>query len=157
VRVAFVGLLVLAACDLHVEPREATPDAAAPDAYECVDHTPYIPIDVVGTSPGGSLSSLRYVYGLWWPCGLYDVKLVEGTECEEGLGPALLLGMNPADPSPGSVVPTTVRYGDLETTGSFHVSRLDSEAIIGRFVVTTAGWNLELDVDVKPGYASCTL
>jgi hypothetical protein len=156
-RLALVGLLALAACDAGTRPHDPTADAAAPDEDVCVDPTPYVPIAIQGTSPAGSLSSLRSLSGLWWPCGMYDVVLVEGTACEEGLGPQLRLHMSADVTTPGADVPVTVTYGDLEAMGSFHIGRLDPDAITGHFVVTAAGWNLDLDVDVDPEYASCTL
>jgi hypothetical protein len=156
-RLALVGLLALAACDAGTRSHDPTADAAPPDEYVCVDPTPYVPIDIQGTSPAGSLSSLRSLYGVWWPCGMYDVVLVEGTACEDGLGPQLRLHMNADVTTPGADVAATVTYGELVATGSFHIGRLDPDAIIGHFVVAGAGWNLDFDVDVDPGYDSCTL
>lgn len=156
-RLALLGLLAVAACDPGDRRHDAAPDATGPDAYVCTDQTPYVPVGVSGTSPAGSLTSLRYLSGLWYPCGLYEVRLAEGTRCEEGLGHELLLSMVPDVTTAGAVVSAAVRYGELEAMAWFHILRLDSEAIIGSFVVNGAGWSLELEVDVQPGYSSCTL
>jgi hypothetical protein len=97
------------------------------------------------------------MYGLRWPCNRYDVVLVEGDACEENLGPELTLRMSGDVTSPGADVPATVTYGDLEAIGSFHILRLEQDAITGHFVVTADGWNIDLDADVQTRYASCTL
>jgi hypothetical protein len=143
--------------------RDAVPDAAGPDAYVCIDHTPYAPVDVPVISPQGPLTSLRYMFGIAWTCGHYDVDLVERTGCEEGSGldldqgPDLLLGIAGDVTAPGSVVPASVTYGELYAMGWFHVLSLDREAIIGRFLISGGGWNIDLAVDLQPTTGSCTL
>lgn len=157
VRLAPICLLVVAACDPGDRRDDSVPDALEPDAYVCIDQTPYLPVSVSGSAPVGPLTSLRYMYGLSWSCGPYEVALVEGTDCDEGLGPKLMLRVLGDVTAAGEDVPVAVTYGELEATGSFHIVRLDSQKIAGHFVVTDSGWNVDLDVDVPPRYASCTI
>jgi hypothetical protein len=100
------------------------------------------------------------LYGIWYPCNLYEVVLVTGSYCDEARRE---IHLQTPGAEPGATVNAQLSelVGGAPGTGvdgQFHVLRLGVDAITGRFVFASDGWSLDLSLDIAPATgASCTL